>query len=189
MTLIHLMRHGETEWNIARRLQGQADIGLSEAGRVQVRAQRAALDGLPVRVVASDLARTIETAELLDVGAVRTDRRLREIHIGDWEGRPIEALLAEDADAYYDWRFGRYTPPGGEAWEGFRDRIVDALREHADMAQTQDRDLLLICHGGVIRAVLDGFLGLLPERFAAAEPASLSTIRLDGQPELVSYNR
>ena len=188
MTLIHLMRHGETEWNAARRLQGQADIGLSETGRVQVRAQRAALNGLAVCAVASDLARTVQTAELLGLGAIPTDPRLRESDVGDWEGQPVDTLLTEDAEAYFGWRFGRHTPPGGENWQAFRRRTVDALVEHASAAEQQGRDLLAICHGGVIRAILDGLLGLAPERFAAAEPASLCTIRWDEQPTLVSYN-
>lgn len=188
MTLVHLMRHGETTWNAARRLQGQADIGLSYTGRDQVRAQRVALEGLAFHAVASDLARTVETAELLGLGAVPTDARLREIHVGEWQGRAVDALLVKDAEAYYDWRFGRHTPPGGENWAAFRERTVGALVEHAKSAEQQGRDLLLICHGGVIRAILDGLLGLSPERFAAVEPASLSTIRLHEQPALVSYN-
>ena len=188
MTLVHLMRHGETEWNATGRLQGQADIGLSETGRAQVRAQRTAFDGFDARVVASDLGRAVETAELLGFGAVLTDRRLREIHVGDWEGRSVGALLTEDAFAYRDWRVGKYTPPSAETWNAFRRRAVDAVRDHATAAEGQARDLLVICHGGIIRAVLDGLLGLSPERFAAAEPASLCTIRLDRQPALVSYN-
>ena len=189
MTLVHLMRHGETEWNACRRLQGQADIALSEAGRAQVLAQRAALDGLAVHAVASDLARAVETARLLGFREARTDPRLREIHVGAWQGCPVDDLLRQDAAAYRDWRFGRHTPPGGESWAAFRARTAASLADHAAAADRQGRDLLLICHGGVVRALLDGCLGLPPERFAAAAPASLTTIRLDEQPVLVSYNR
>lgn len=60
MTLIHLMRHGETEWNALRRLQGQADIALSDVGRAQVRAQRTAFEGLTVHAITSDLARAVQ---------------------------------------------------------------------------------------------------------------------------------
>lgn len=188
MTLVHLMRHGETEWNAEGRLQGQANIALSELGRAQVRAQRPMFNGHAMHSVASDLARAVETAELIGISDIATDRRLREIDVGLWEGRPVDELIAENAQAYRDWRIGQQTPPDGEPWSDFCDRIVHAVTEHAEAASRQASDLLVVCHGGVIRAALDGLLGLSLERFAAAGPASLCIIRLDDRPALVSYN-
>ena len=189
MTLVHLMRHGETEWNAIHRLQGQADIPLSDTGRDQVRARRTELKGLRVHAVTSDLARAVETAQLMGLCDAPTDPRLREIDVGRWEGRPVEALMGEDEQAYRDWRFGQHTPPGGERWADFCARTADALHDHAETADRRGIDLLLVCHGGVIRAMLHGMLGLPPERFAAAEPASVTTIRLGTPAVLVSYNK
>ena len=186
MTLVHLMRHGETEWNAKRRLQGQADIPLSDRGRAQVRAQSASLNGKEVHAVASDLSRAEETARLMGFLSVGTDPRLREINVGTWEGRPFEDL---DAENYRAWRIGGFTPPDGEGWAEFCDRTVDALHDHAQTAEQMGRDLLLVCHGGVIRGILNGLLALPIERFAPTAPASLSTIRLGALPALVSYNR
>ena len=189
MTRVHLMRHGETAWNAAGRLQGQTDIPLSEVGRAQVRAQRDILNGRPVYCVTSDLSRAFETAQIMGFDAPRRDVRLREIHVGSWEGRPVADLLAENERAYRDWRLGRHTPEGGESWADFCERVLAALNDHAETAKAQERDLVLVCHGGVVRAVLDALLGLSPDRFGACEPASLSSIALHAPPLLLAYNR
>ena len=189
MTLIHLMRHGETAWNAQGRLQGQTDIPLSDTGRAQVRAQNGVIQPDGVHCVVSDLSRAVETAQLMGFDAARKDPRLREINVGSWEGRDVKRLLAEDERAYHDWRSGRHTPAGGEPWTDFCDRVLHALKEHAETATTRQKDLLIVCHGGVVRAVLDTLLGLSPDRFAASAPASLSAIRWLSPPVLVSYNK
>ena len=189
MTLVHLMRHGETEWNTTGRLQGQADIPLSDTGRAQVRAQRHAMNGHAILCVASDLSRAVETAQLIGFDAPQQDVRLREINVGSWEGRPVANLLAEDERAYRDWRSGRHTPAGGEPWAGFCERVFNAFNEHAQTARVRECDLVLVCHGGVVRAILYTLLGLPPDRFAAADPASVSSIELNSTPLLVAYNR
>ena len=188
MTLVHLMRHGETEWNAAGRLQGQADIPLSDKGRAQVRAQRDAMRPDTMHCVASDLSRAVETAQIMGFDEPRRDRRLREINVGSWEGREVRGLLAEDERAYRDWRSGRHTPAGGEQWTDFCDRVLVAFDEHAGAAAAEGRDLVLVCHGGVVRAVLDALLGLSPDSFAASATASLSSILLHSPPVLVTYN-
>ncbi len=189
MTMVHLMRHGETVWNALGKLQGQADIALSETGRAQVAAQRGALRDETLHVVSSDLARATESAQLMGFHDVATDTRLREINVGSWEGRAIAQLVHENEANYKAWRAGRFTPPDGEAWDAFCARTTAALLEHAATAAAQDAALLLVCHGGVIRSILDHLLALPPERFEPAKPASLSALLLEGQPRLVSYNR
>lgn len=188
MTLVYLMRHGETEWNGARRLQGQADIPLSETGRAQVRARRSALGARPVVAVASDLRRTVETAELMGCSAAETDTALREIDLGDWEGRYIDDLMEEDPAAYLNWRYGRFTPPGAECWPDFCDRTISALRRHAARSEAQTGELVVFCHGGAIRAVLDQLIGLPLDRIDPLPPAGLCVVRLTETAKLLSYN-
>ena len=188
MTLIYLMRHGETEWNEARKLQGQADIPLSERGKAQVAAQVGALPQSAVRAVASNLQRTSQTASLMGFRDVLTDPALREIDLGDWEGRRVDQLLAKDQDAYFAWRFGRFTPPGAEPWGDFCERIANALRRHAKRAALQNEDLVVFCHGGVIRAALDKLVGLPIQRLEAMRPAGVCVITSVTPATLVSYN-
>lgn len=171
-----LVRHGQSEWNASRRLQGQADIGLSEAGRRQADALRPVIESIgPCRAISSDLERVRETASRIGApDAVSTDR-LREIDVGDWTGRSIEDIKNADLRAYLGWRAGTATPQGGETWEAFSDRVCSVIEEQrADPC----RNLLVVCHGGVIRAILQRFLRLDPDNVVPVGPASLSALRL-----------
>lgn len=174
MKRILLVRHGESEWNSVRRLQGQADIDLSPRGRVQAAQLRATIAGLnPDRVLTSDLKRALETAALLGHEKAERSTQLREIDVGDWTGVPIADLIARGDGRYKAWRAGTYTPPGGESWGTFADRatasVTDALGQGA-------LRLLVVCHGGVIRALMERLIGLSPGKMVPVGPASLSIV-------------
>lgn len=175
---ILLVRHGQSEWNSVRRLQGQSDIDLSEHGREQARALRGTIERLaPARIVSSDLKRARDTAHLLGFPDAELRADLREHDLGDWSGLFIDDLVARDADSYRGWRAGRVTPPGGETWAAFGARTAGAVRE---LGRGLDGPLLVVCHGGVIRALLEHFLDLTAERIIPVGPASLTILR---QPE------
>lgn len=181
MMRVLLVRHGQSEWNASHRLQGQADIALSDEGKLQADALRPVIDEIgPCRVIASDLNRVRETAARITASEPRFVPELREIDVGDWTGRKIDDIRAEDEAAYLGWRAGTATPPGGEAWGSFVDRVTSVIQsENADPC----RNLLVVCHGGVIRALLQQFLELSPERIIPVAPASLTAIRLNrGKP-------
>ena len=176
MKRLILVRHGQTEWNAARRLQGQTDIALSDHGRAQARALAPMIASLgPDHAMTSDLARAAETAIL--IGATATpDRRLREQALGQWEGGLIADLPPED---YRGWRAGQFTPPGGESWTEFRARVGAALGKTVEQAQAT---ALAVCHGGVIRAALDALLGLPPSRIVPVGPGSLCILAFPDGP-------
>ena len=101
MTELILVRHGQTDWNVAGRYQGQTDIPLNAVGLQQA---RALADKLPRRPYAalysSDLARAAQTAKLLASALdlpVRFDRRLREICQGEWEGKSLQQVSEQFA--------------------------------------------------------------------------------------------
>ncbi len=171
-----LVRHGQSEWNASHRLQGQADIGLSETGCAQADALRTTIDRIgPCRAITSDLARVRQTAARIGVSNADLVPALREIDVGDWTGRTIEDIVAEDESAFLSWRAGTGTPPGGEAWKDFADRVSAVIRREAtDPCQ----NLLVVCHGGVIRAILQRFLGLQPASIIPVAPGSLTALRL-----------
>lgn len=173
MKRLLLVRHGESEWNAVRRLQGQADIGLSEKGEAQARALAATVEQLaPDRVITSDLRRARQTAELLGFPGAAHEAGLREVDVGDWTGLHIARIIADEHEAYRDWRAGTFAPPGGEIWADFSARTAAVTR--AAMADA-DR-LLVVCHGGVIRALLQTLLGLAPRRIIPVGPGSLTIL-------------
>lgn len=173
MKRLLLVRHGESEWNAVRRLQGQADIGLSEKGVAQARALAPIIEQLaPDVVVTSDLRRARHTAELLGFADARCEPGLREVDVGDWTGKEIAGIVADQPDDYRGWRAGTFAPPGGEDWGSFCARTAQATQE---AARSADR-LLVICHGGVIRALLQTLLDLSPRRIIPVGPASLTIL-------------
>lgn len=178
---ILLVRHGESEWNASRRLQGQANVGLSDTGRRQADALRPVIEAIgPGRAIASDLARVTETAKRIGAPDARLTERLREIDVGDWTGCSIADIEAADPYAFRGWRAGTLTPKGGEPWDAFSDRVCGVIEaERADPC----KNLLVVCHGGVIRAILQRFLGLNPANITPVAPASLSALRLAASSE------
>lgn len=167
-----LVRHGETAWNAARKLQGQADISLSERGARQV----AGLQGIvrafaPIHTVASDLRRTLESAAALGYTPER-DPRWREADLGAWTGESIDALRERTPEAYRAWREGTLTPAGAEAFETLSARVLGATCELLGRGETT----LVVTHGGPIRAVCAHWLGLPPKRVIPVSPGSLTVL-------------
>ncbi len=181
MMRLLLVRHGETPWNGERRLQGQQDIGLSEAGRRQVAALAETVGYLdPGHVVTSGLRRTRETAEMLGVRPDERDPRLNEAYLAGWEGRYSAQIKEEDGGVYAAWRAGRFHPPGAESFGELTDRVVDGIgaavrRAHAGGHRT----VLAVTHGGPVRAFLVAAVGLDPARTVPSHPASLSIVDVD----------
>lgn len=186
MTRLLLVRHGESTWNALRQLQGQADAPLSDRGRRQA-ARLAALirDLAPSRIVCSDLARTSETAGILGYASAVRDKRWREIDVGEWTAASLDDLRRDRPDAFAGWRAGTYTPPGGESWESFCARIGGALEE---LAGPPGETVLVITHGGVIRAACALLVGLQPSYIIPVGPASLTVIDLSPTPKLRAFN-
>ena len=160
-----LLRHGESTWNADGRWQGQADPPLSSLGERQAREAAARLTaGQFSRVVASDLGRARQTAEIL-AGAlgltVDVDPDLREIDVGEWQGLTRAEIRQRAPGALADWSEGRSeSTPGGELRTHLTDRAQRALLRAAAEAGAGDR-VLLVSHGALIRN-LDRVLGLKP---------------------------
>lgn len=188
MIRVLLVRHGETEWNGQGRLQGRRDIALSAAGRTDARALAPSL--LPYRprlVVTSALRRTRETAEALGAPSGRADARLDEAHLGRWEGESSAALAAADPVAFRDWRAGLLRPPGGESFDELTARVLDAVAQAVgETAEAGERSLLIVTHGGPVRALLQRTVGLDPALTVPAHPASLSVLEVDEEKELTA---
>ena len=186
--MIYLLRHGETIWNVDRRLQGQQDSPLTLTGIAQVRANGALLGELieapaDFTVAASPLARTWQTAAIvcetlgLDVRSIRIEPRLMEHHFGDWEGfTPTEVAArfpdqwaAREADK---WNF---QVPGGESYALVDKRLRDWLGE-----QNGESRLIVVSHGLAGRVLRGAYGGLPREEIMALYEPHNSLYRLTG---------
>lgn len=156
---LYFIRHGQTGWNKARRIQGQIDSELNELGRSQAAGNGKKLAGMRLDLaaldyVASPLSRTSETMQIVRENAglpregYRTDAVLKEIHFGVWQGEywpevptvDPEGHVAREADPYH-WR-----PAEGESYADLNARCsgwFDAI----------ERDTVCVSHGGVSRVL------------------------------------
>ena len=161
---LYFARHGETDWNRERRLQGQHDIPLNALGRVQASRSGEQLRGLLERdgrpaaqydYVSSPLGRARETMELmraamgLDPEAYRTDARLMEMSFGRWEGFTFAELQAREAAALAEREHDKwgFVLPGGESYAQLQVRV-------RDWYESMERDSVVSAHGGVCRALI-----------------------------------
>lgn len=153
-TRVLAVRHGETAWNLATRVQGQLDIALNDTGRWQAGRLAEALSDEPLAVIyASDLQRAHATALALAAPHgldVRADPGLRERGFGSFEGHTFAEIEARWPEESLRWRkrdpdFG---PPGGETLAGFYRRVVDTASALA--ARHRGQTIALVAHGGVL---------------------------------------
>lgn len=158
---IYFIRHGETDWNVEGRLQGQRDIPLNDIGRVQAEEAGRRLQGLVERYedldyVASPMGRTRETMERmrdalgLFPGHYRLDERLVELTFGAWEGMTWKEVRKAEpqAAAMRERDKWNYVPPGGgESYAMLAQRIRPILDDIT-------RETVIVAHGGVARAFL-----------------------------------
>ena len=160
-----LARHGQSVSNAVRRFQGSQDVPLSELGRRQAAALGVALrGGRLTHVYASPLERACRTAEIVvaDLGVPLTlVDDLRELSLGEWEGRTIDEIRALPGDPYVRWVRDpvRHLPPGAEPLPAVQGRTLRAVGAIA-AAHSDGDEVLVVCHGGVISAYLAHWLGL-----------------------------
>jgi probable phosphoglycerate mutase len=158
-TTLYFIRHGQTGWNKARRIQGQHDSDLNDHGRGQAAGNGRKLGAMGLDLsaldfVASPLARTSETMQIVRENAgmprtgYRTDDRLMEIHFGNWQFQYWPEIPKVDPDGHaarsadpYNWR-----PTGGESYADL------ALRCGAWFDELE-RDTVCVSHGGVSRVL------------------------------------
>ena len=176
------VRHGQTDWNVQGRFQGQCEVPLNERGLLQARAIAAALEGdVFDRAVSSDLARAMQTARIIAPHLeIVPDPRWREFHFGQWEGLTWQEILERwpetAAAGVTDAR--RYAPEGGETFEQLRRRVSEALD---DLRNANAENALVVTHAGPLHAVLDTLFGenSAVTRGVRFSPAGITRIRFD----------
>ncbi|MHC9293885.1 glucosyl-3-phosphoglycerate phosphatase [Mycobacterium sp. LTG2003] len=165
-----MLRHGQTEYNAGSRMQGQLDTELSDLGRDQAAAAAEVLaKRQPLLIVSSDLKRALDTAVTLGDRAgisVEVDQRLRETHLGDWQGLTHLEVDAAAPGARLAWRDNaRWAPHGGESRVDVAERSMPVVAELVAEQQEwgidgPERPVVLVAHGGLIAALTARLLGL-----------------------------
>lgn len=164
-----MLRHGQTEYNAGSRMQGQLDTDLSDLGREQAAfAADALAKRQPLLIVSSDLRRALDTAVVLGDRCgqpVSIDARLRETHLGDWQGMTHLEVDEIAPGARLAWRDdARWAPHGGESRIDVARRSLPLVHElvaqQTEWGFAGDRPVVLVAHGGLIAALTAALLGL-----------------------------
>lgn len=170
---IYLIRHGETDYNKVRRLQGVTDIPLNARG---IELAEKTAEGMKAihfdRIYTSPLIRARKTAEIIrgdrDIEIIPTDG-LREISFGDYEGLTILPEKYNIPDPHFRDFFDapeRYrTPPNGESIEHLKERTTAFMRRVMCAPENQKLTILMASHGAAIRGILSGLQNLPVSQF------------------------
>jgi broad specificity phosphatase PhoE len=182
----YIVRHGQTIWNVERRVQGQKDSPLTELGKQQAKETAEKLKHISFdKIFSSDSGRAVETAEILKLEheiAVLTTKALRERSFGPYEGKPIHELRQ------FDKIYGGLDDEGKKNFKSHSEaesdlelvsRFITFLRETAIAFPGQK--ILVVTHSGMMRALLI-HLGFLTYKapFHAISNASYAKLRSDG---------
>lgn len=154
-----LVRHGETDWNVAKKIQGGSDIPLNDTGRAQARELGAELqrhERAIGGIYTSRLSRARETAEIIASGLgleVKPLDGLEEMKLGLWEGmnwKDVETEYPEEFREWYEHRRHTRTPQG-ESYQDVLDRLVPALQ---NIAAAETEDIVVVTHSANIMSLL-----------------------------------
>lgn len=153
---LYLVRHGESECNVQRRLYGRTDCSLTEKGCRQAREVGEKLAGEHIDLcISSPLIRAAETARLALAGRsvrIELDDGLMEQDMGEFENRPFEQMIVEQPELVRamlnDWT--TVVPPGGESFDSLRGRVLNVI----ERAAAGGRDTLLVAHNGPLSTIM-----------------------------------
>lgn len=184
-TFIYFVRHGETVLTPTRKFSGTGSLdpelmqeGLDQAELVAEEAVKLGADVL----IASPLKRTKQTAEAISRTTgldIIFDESWYELSFGDWDGKSIEEVKAEDPDAYQAWlNSTAYAPGGGESYDEASVRIEEALEKL--VAEYSGKKIIVVTHNGVIKTAIKLAIGAPAEAVfhVDATPCSISSISI-----------
>ncbi|KEH96770.1 phosphoglycerate mutase [Clostridium botulinum C/D str. BKT12695] len=163
MTTIYLTRHGQTEWNLNKRLQGWKNSPLTELGISQAKALSERLKNIEIDVIySSPIERAYKTAEIVkgnkNIEIIKHDG-LKEFNYGDWEGLTIDEIeknpmYSQELDNLFN-NPNEYKPFGGETYDKLIDRIDITMNEI--LKKNTDKKILIVTHGMTLKVLLHYF--------------------------------
>jgi alpha-ribazole phosphatase len=166
---LFLTRHGQTDWNIAGRYQGQSDTPLNETGLRQAEQIAKRLSSETIHAIySSDLSRAANTAQsIADFHSleVKKDSRWRELSFGDWEGLTYQEMSAHSPDLFEAWMKDSLTvsTPNGETLAQLAERAKAAFDEIKN--NHKDQTVLVVAHSGSLQSLLAVTFGVDLNRY------------------------
>lgn len=155
---LYIIRHGETQWNAQKRLQGASDTELNEKGIALAKATGEALKKVPFDCCfTSPLKRARDTARLIlgnRQAPVYEDARIREISFGEWEGQESALLPSVMLDNFFHHTELYQAPKGGESLQQLCARTREFWEELVRRGDLQEKTILIASHGCAVRGIL-----------------------------------
>ncbi len=196
---VYLIRHGETEWNRALRLQGQSDIPLNDIGIELAEITADAIKDIRFdRIYSSPLIRAVKTAEIIRGDRaldIITDDRLSEICFGEGEGLRIPPRDGDSTNPIYKFEFDteHYIPPaGGETFDEIYERTADFWDKELLPLEGRYENVLIAGHGGMNRAILNRLMNVPLKDFwkIKLDNCAISIIEVtDGMSEVIETGK
>lgn len=189
MLEILLVRHGQTDWNVERRIMGAKPIGLNKVGRSQARALQKGLKDVPIdRICTSPLKRALQTSQIIDKGRdipIVLEDNLQEIDYGDWVGKTFDEVRLDPRYKAYHTKPSEAASPGKETIPIVRDRAVkclEGLRQENHLSR-----VVVVTHADVIKILLAHYMHLNLDEFhqLKIDNGSMSLMWFDGAAERV----
>lgn len=195
-TIIYLIRHGQTEWNLETRMQGHKDspltiVGIAQAQRLHDRLMNEKID----LIYSSESKRAYDTGKIIQGNRnifIRTRKELKEIHMGKWEGMKEVDIINRYPEAWNNfWNDPLlYTPTSeGESYQKLKDRVIPSIEEIIN--SNQSKNIIIVTHRITLKVIMSHFMnqnicdiGGNPD----IKPASLSKICIeDGVSKILLY--
>ncbi|MEG0687541.1 MAG: histidine phosphatase family protein [Hungatella sp.] len=177
---LYLIRHGQTDWNIAGKIQGRTDIPLNAAGRAQAEDLAAGMAHRPVsRIFTSGMKRALETAQAVAKAQnieAQPIEGLEEIGFGAWEGLTWKEVKERYPETYQHWWLNPIdvAPPDGELQDEVRQRCSRVIRKIVAQAEG---DAAIVTHGAMMAYLMEYLMREHPmEEEIIVENASITTI-------------
>ncbi len=190
MTLLAVLRHAPTSWNHNKRLQGRADIAITEEARARMARRFVPSPYADWRALASPLGRCLQTASALRL-VVASEERLIEMDWGEYQGSTIDELRLREGDAFdaNEHRGLDFRPPGGESPRDVQARLAPLLARLAAEA----KPTLAVTHRGVIRALYAtaagwDMTGDPPHKLDLYDTLQVFALAQDGSPSIARLN-
>ena len=166
MKKLFFVRHGQTEWNAARRMQGQLNSDLTLLGKEQANTNGKFLASRNIEhLIASPLGRTRQTAAIINqylAHEIIYDERVMEWDCGDWSGEPWGELEKNWPTEFSNWRADPYYYRGPNC-ENYPDMIERTKPFLENLKQTPKQRIAIVSHGMIGRVMVSFLLGLVPE--------------------------
>lgn len=187
-TTIYITRHGQTEWNVEKRMQGWSDSPLTELGVQQAKWLEERLKDTKLDVIySSPINRALSTANIVNSKRhipLYTDLRLREINMGIWEGLTQDEIEKLYGKELYDfWNAPKsYKPYSGESFYQVRQRTKELIKEI--ISENIGKDILIVTHTITLKAIMSFFQNTLIEDFwnpPFIHPTSLTVVRAENE--------